>query len=112
LDSDTLRIQLTCNDMLWGAVPTIVRAVSTGIVLMAAAAGLLDTLDLTLDDPVGAMHDLSEDYSALIQLASGQQLSATDLHAEFSPRLWNALPQLREVAPELVRQAMRAWTMD
>jgi hypothetical protein len=110
LDSGTLRVQLTCGDMLWMTWPTVVRFSSTGVMLMAAAAGLLDHLDFTLDEPVSTIRDVSQDFSAPVRLTSGQQISAIDLQDTFAHAMMDSIPQLQDIAPDMVAEAMDAWS--
>lgn len=111
LGGDTLRIQLTCNDMLRAAVPTIIRFASTGVMLMAAASGMLDDFDFTLQDPLEAVHMVARDHQAVVALASGQEIAALDLQDIFAREMNEKIPQIADIAPSVARQAMQAWAM-
>lgn len=87
LADEFLRIQITCGDATELMAATETKIGMTAMVLLGAARGVFDGLDLSFADPVAAMHDLSYDWRALLKLSNGKQMHAREILGVLTDRL-------------------------
>ena len=87
LTDEFLRVQITCGDAN-RLLPAIQLKLSiTSAILLGAARGVFDGLDLSLANPVTAMHDLSRDMNVLLPLSDGRLLCGPEIQRALEDRL-------------------------
>jgi proteasome accessory factor A len=77
---------VTVSDPAMSETTTLLKAGATDLVLRMAEAGTVPpSLRLTLDNPVRAIGEVSQDITgrALVRLADGRQISALDIQREY-----------------------------
>ena len=81
------RLRVTVSDPAMSETTTLLRAGATDLVLRMAEAGTV-LPDLTLDNPVRAIGEVSRDITgrSRVRLAGGRQLSALDIQREYLTR--------------------------
>ena len=80
------RLCVTVSDPAMSETTTLLKAGATDLVLRMAEAGTVPpSLRLTLDNPVRAIGEVSQDITgrALVRLADGRQMSALDIQREY-----------------------------
>jgi len=82
------RLHVIVGDSNMSETTTLLKAGSTGLVLRMIEAGTLPP-DLTLDNPVRAIREVSQDLTGrtLIRLASGRELTALEVQYEYLNRV-------------------------
>lgn len=98
LGDDFLRVQITCGDANRALFATRLKISATSLILLSASRGVFDGLDLSLADPVAAMHDLSQDPMFLLPLSDGRQLSGSEIQRVLSERVSTCWPPAAEAA--------------
>jgi hypothetical protein len=80
-------LRVTVSDPAMSETTTLLRAGATDLVLRMAEAGTM-LPDLTLDNPVRAIGEVSRDITgrSRVRLAHGRQLSALDIQREYLAR--------------------------
>jgi len=81
------RLRVTVSDPAMSETTTLLKAGATDLVLRMAEAGTM-LPDLTLDNPVRAIGEVSRDITgrSLLRLAHGQRISALDIQREYLTR--------------------------
>ncbi len=81
------RLRVSVSDPAMSETTTLLRAGATDLVLRMAEAGTV-LPDLTLDNPVQAIGEVSRDITgrSLVRLARGRQMSALDIQREYLAR--------------------------
>jgi proteasome accessory factor A len=78
------RVRVSVSDSTMSETTTLLRAGATDLVLRMAEAGIVMP-DLTLDKPVHAIGEVSQDITGRrqVRLAGGRQMSALDIQREY-----------------------------
>ncbi|MCK0115800.1 proteasome accessory factor A [Isoptericola sp. CG 20/1183] len=103
------RLHVIVGDSSMSEATTMLKVGSTDLVLRLVEAGV-PVRDLTLENPIRAIREISHDSSGLqpVQLANGRSATAVDLQWEYYQRVREHVDSHLETTPQ-VKQVLDLW---
>ena len=103
------RLHVIVGDSSMSEATTMLKVGSTDLVLRLVEAGV-PVRDLTLENPIRAIREISHDSSGLqpVQLANGRSATAVDLQWEYFQRVREHVESHLEATPQ-VKQVLDLW---
>ena len=103
------RLHVIVGDSSMSEATTMLKVGSTDLVLRLVEAGV-PVRDLTLENPIRAIREISHDSSGLqpVQLANGRSATAVDLQWEYYQRVREHVESHLEATPQ-VKQVLDLW---
>ncbi|WP_277210524.1 Pup--protein ligase [Isoptericola croceus] len=103
------RLHVIVGDSSMSETTTMLKVGATDLVLRLVEAGV-PVRDLTLENPIRAIREISHDSSGLqpVQLANGRSATAVDLQGEYYQRVREHVETHLELTPQ-VKQVLELW---
>ncbi|GAA1969323.1 Pup--protein ligase [Isoptericola halotolerans] len=103
------RLHVIVGDSSMSETTTMLKVGATDLVLRLVEAGI-PVRDLTLENPIRAIREISHDSSGLapVQLANGRTATAVDLQGEYYQRVREHVETHLELTPQ-VKQVLDLW---